>query len=49
MRLEDGTFTVAGPAVWNSLPAELQNATTRTIFLLHLRTYLYNNHFKNML
>ena len=44
-RLADGAFTMAGPAAWNSLPAEIRTATSRTMFSRQLRTYLYNKHF----
>jgi len=47
--MADGAFAVAGPAAWNALPPELRNATSRTMFLTHLKTYLYNNHFNNIL
>jgi len=47
-RMADGAFTVAGPAAWNAVPPQLRNATSRTV-LSHLKTYLYNNHFNNIL
>ena len=46
-RLADGSFTVAGPADWNSLLYELRKATYRTLFLSHLKTYFHNKHFDN--
>ena len=34
-------FSVAGPSVWNSLPADIQHITDISTFKRHLKTYLF--------
>jgi len=35
-------FSVAGPSVWNSLPADIRHITDISKFKPHLKTYLFN-------
>ena len=39
------TFSVAGPSVWNSLPADIRHITDISKFKRHLKTYLFNLYF----
>ena len=38
-------FSVAGPSVWNSLPADIRHITDISIFKRHLKTHLFNLYF----
>jgi len=38
-------FSVAGPSVWNSLPADIRHITDISTFKRHLKTYLFNLYF----
>ena len=40
-RLADSSFTVAGPAAWNSLPVHIRNIQSHSAFCRHLNTYLF--------
>ena len=40
-RLADSSFTVAGPAAWNSLPVHIRNIQSHSAFCRHLKTYLF--------
>jgi len=35
-------FSVAGPSVWNSLPADIRHITDTSTFKRHLKTHLFN-------
>ena len=37
----DRRFSIAGPKLWNSLPASLRNADSLNSFKKHLKTYLF--------
>jgi len=39
--LGDRSFAVAGPHVWNSLPATIRQITSYGQFRQHLKTYLF--------
>jgi len=39
--LGDGSFAVAGPRVWNSLPAAIRQITSYGQFRQHLKTRLF--------
>ena len=38
-------FSVAGPSVWNSLPADIRHITDTTVFKRHLKTHFFNLYF----
>jgi len=38
---EQSWQTVAGPAAWNSLPAEIRSVTSRTAFLHQFKTHCW--------
>jgi hypothetical protein len=42
----DRSFAVAGPRVWNSLPASITTAGSLTIFRQHLKTFLFRTAYK---
>ena len=44
-RLADSSFTVAGPAAWNSLPVHIRNIQSHSAFCRHLKTYLFADWF----
>ena len=39
----DGSFAVAGPAAWNSLPTHIRNIHTHAAVCRHLKTYLLSS------
>ena len=41
----DRRFSVAGPKLWNSIPASLRNAASLNSFKKHLKTYLFHQAF----
>ena len=41
----DQRFSIAGPKLWNSIPASLRNADSLNSFKKHLKTYLFNTFF----
>ena len=41
----DQRFSIAGPKLWNSLPASLRNADSLNYFKKHLKTYLFHKAF----
>ena len=38
-------FSVAGPSVWNSLPADIRHITDMSKFKRHLKTHIFNLYF----
>jgi len=42
VRLADSSFTIAGPAAWNALPASVQNTDSHAAFCRRLKTYLFS-------
>ena len=38
-------FSVTGPSVWNSLPADIRHITDISKFKRHLKTHLFNLYF----
>ena len=44
----DRAFVNAAPVLWNSLPLELKHAGSVDIFKNHLKTWLFNQAYKNM-
>ena len=44
-RLGNRTFSVAGPAAWNSLPPDIRTASTLCTFKNLLKTHLFFIHF----
>jgi len=40
-----GAFSVAGPSVWNSLPADIRHITDTSAFKRHLKTHYFNLYF----
>jgi len=40
------SFRVAGPTLWNAIPAEVRNSTTVAIFKKRLKTFLFSTAFK---
>ena len=40
-RFANSSFTVAGPAAWNSLPAHIRTINSHSAFCRHLKTYLF--------
>ena len=40
-RFANSSFTVAGPAAWNSLPAHIRTIDSHSAFCRHLKTYLF--------
>jgi len=42
---QGATLLVAGPSVWNSLPAVIRHITDISAFKRHLKTYLFNLYF----
>ena len=38
-------FSIAGPRMWNSLPSEILNISSRDTFKKHLKTFLFNKAF----
>ena len=41
----DRRFSIAGPKLWNSIPASLRNADSLNSFKKHLKTYLFHQAF----
>jgi len=41
-RLDDRAFSIAGPRVWNNLPASLRQTVSAAAFKRQLKTYLYS-------
>ena len=41
----DRRFSIAGPKLWNSIPASLRNADSLNSFKKHLKTYLFHRAF----
>ena len=41
-RLADSSFTIAGPAAWNSLPACIRSINSHDSFCRQLKTYLFS-------
>ena len=41
----DRRFSIAGPKLWNSIPASLRNADSLNSFKKHLKTYLIRQAF----
>jgi len=39
----NGSFAVAGPAAWNSLPTHIRNIHTHAAFCRHMKTYLFSS------
>jgi len=44
--VEKCAFSVAGPKLWNDLPASLRSTSNFSDFKKHLKTYLFSEHFK---
>ena len=42
---DDRRFSIAGPKLWNSIPASLRNADSLNSFKKHLKTYLIRQAF----
>ena len=42
-RFADSSFTVAGPAAWNSLPVHIRTIQSHSAFCRHLKTHLFAN------
>jgi hypothetical protein len=45
----DRSFSVYGPKLWNSLPGDLQNIQSVSLFRSHLKTYLFEKAFAQYL
>ena len=45
----DRRFSIAGPKLWNSIPASLRNADSLNSFKKHLKTYLIRQAFKGII
>ena len=41
----DRRFSIAGPKLWNSIPASLRNADFLNFFKKHFKTYLFHQAF----
>ena len=42
----DGAFSIAGPKLWNDLPAHIQNCTSLDIFKSKLKTFIFKEYFE---
>ena len=42
-RFANSSFTVAGPAAWNPLPAHIRTTDSHSAFCRHLKTYLFTD------
>ena len=45
----DRRFSIAGPKLWNSIPASLRNADSLDSFKKHLNTYLFHQAFSKFI
>jgi len=43
LKMSDGSFTSAAPCVWNSLPVEIRQSFSLSIFRSALKTHLFNS------
>ena len=48
-RLGDRAFSIAGPRVWNNLPASLRQTVSAAAFKRQLKTYLYSCAFDRLI